>query len=141
VIYLDTSALIKLYLLETGSAKVHEVISSQDRPLPIWELQEAELFNALRLNVYWKKIGQSQAETQIELYHERKKRGLYYFPEIHRADLMKTFEKLSRETSRLGCRTMDIFHVACALQLGADLFLTFDERQRSLAKFAKLSVR
>jgi predicted nucleic acid-binding protein len=119
---------------------VQKVISEQDRPLPIWELQEAELCNALRLNVYWKKITFQQAESQIALYHERKKRGLYYFPEIQRADLMQIFQRLSHETPRFGCRTMDIFHVACAVQLGSEFFLTFDERQRALAKFAKLRV-
>ncbi len=35
---------------------------------------------------------------------------------------------------------MDILHVACAVQIGATEFLTFDERQRALARQAKLAV-
>ena len=43
MIYLDTSALIKLYFIEEGSQELNELIMAQDEPLPIWELQEAEL--------------------------------------------------------------------------------------------------
>jgi predicted nucleic acid-binding protein len=35
---------------------------------------------------------------------------------------------------RLGVRTLDTLHVACALQLKAERFWTFDERQAKLAK-------
>lgn len=140
MIYLDTSALIKLYLLEEGSESVQRRVSAQNQPLPVWEIQEAELLNALQLNVFWGKISQQQGESQIELFFERQKKGHYFFPEIHRGELMKNFRTLSRETARLGCRTMDIMHVACALQLGATSFITFDDRQRALAEFAKIKI-
>ncbi len=35
---------------------------------------------------------------------------------------------------RLGIRTLDSLHVACALELKAERFWTFDERQAKLAK-------
>jgi len=38
-----------------------------------------------------------------------------------------------RHGSTLGIRTLDSLHVACALELGADKFWTFDERQGRLA--------
>ena len=140
MIYLDTSALIKLYIREAGSEAVQGLIAAQDEPLPIWELQEAELINALRLKVFWKDITKAQAEDQIVHFEERKRRGLYYFPEIRRADLMASFRHLSQQTPRLGCRTMDILHVACALQLAPHTFVSFDLRQRTLAAQAGLSV-
>jgi len=40
--------------------------------------------------------------------------------------------------ARLGARTLDTLHVACALELKASAFWTFDERQRKLAKAAGL---
>jgi len=46
---------------------------------------------------------------------------------------MSTFCNLSRSTLRLGCRTLDILHVACAIQLKVVSFVSYDERQRSLA--------
>ncbi len=133
MLYLDTSALLKLYIREDGSDVVQAAIESQDEPLPVWELQEMELINALRLKVFWKEITKAQAERQIELFDERKAKGLYYFPRISRAVLQADFRRISAETARSGCRTLDILHVACALQLGASRFLSFDARQLELA--------
>jgi hypothetical protein len=40
----------------------------------------------------------------------------------------------------VGGSALDILHVACALILRADTFLTFDKRQAKLARAAGLSV-
>ncbi len=140
MIYLDTSALVKLYVLEAGSEFVQSCLSEQDDPLPIWELQEAELANALHLKVFRNEWTEAEAELQIEHFHSRKQRGLYVFPEIDRVELIREFHRLSRETPRTGCRTMDIFHVACALQIPSCRFLTFDGRQGKLARLAGLEM-
>ena len=140
MLYLDTSALLKLYIREPGSEAVQAHVTSQDLPLPIWEIQEAELVNALRLKAFWQEITPAQAETQIDLFQTRRKRGLYTFPQIDRNSLMKCFLHLSAETPRLGCRTMDILHVACALEIAATAFLSFDQRQNALAAHAGLKL-
>jgi hypothetical protein len=51
------------------------------------------------------------------------------------------FKKLSALKPRLGCRTMDILHVACACQLKPQLFISFDHRQQKLGEAAGLSVQ
>lgn len=140
MIYLDTSALVKLYVLEAGSAFVQSCLSGQDEPIPIWELQEAELANALHLKVFRKEWTEEEAGLQIGNFQSRRRRGLYFFPEIDRTALLRDFHQLSRETPRTGCRTMDIFHVACALQIPSCRFLTFDGRQAALARFAGLDL-
>lgn len=138
MLYLDTSSLLKLYIFEPGSEFVQSRVTSQDQPLPIWEIQRAELTNALRLKVFWKEITLDQADTQIALFENRFKRGFYAFPQIDRSSLMECLLRLGAETPRLGCRTLDIFHVACALQIGATEFLSFDQRQNALASYAGL---
>lgn len=140
MLYLDTSALLKLYIREQGSEAVQAQVESQDLPLPIWEIQEAELINALRLKVFWSEITNEQAETQIEHFQQRRRSGLYHFPEIDRHAMMLHFKVLSRETTHLGCRTLDILHVACALEIAATSFMTFDQRQQKLATFAGLRI-
>lgn len=140
MIYLDTSALLKLYIREAGSETVNSIVVAQDEPLPVWELQQAELINALRLKVFWGDIEAGEAERQIELLDQRLHRGQYFFPDVDRAELANTFRILSRETPELGCRTMDILHVACAVQLSPESFVSFDERQRSLASHVGLAV-
>lgn len=140
MIYLDTSAFLKLYIREADSKLVAECVESQDEPLPVWDLLEAELINALRLKTFWGDITPEQADGQIELFAARKKRGLYFVPDIDRIALMDNFRDLCANTPRLGCRTMDIMHVACAKRLAAQMFITFDERQRKLARTAGLAV-
>jgi len=39
-----------------------------------------------------------------------------------------------RHGAKLGVRTLDSLHVACAVELKAERFWTFDERQAKLAK-------
>ncbi len=138
MLYLDTSALLKLYVLEEGSESVHAVVRGQANPLPVWEIQEMEFTNGLWLKVFRREISKSQAETQLKLFQRRKKSGIYFYPEIHRSSLMATFERLSRRTPETGCRTMDILHVACALEVGATTFVSFDDRQRRLAARERL---
>jgi predicted nucleic acid-binding protein len=47
-------------------------------------------------------------------------------------------ELARRYGPKLNMRTLDSLHVACALELKADRFWTFDERQAKLAKAAGL---
>jgi len=41
---------------------------------------------------------------------------------------------------QLGTRTVDTLHVACALELKAERFWTFDERQAKLARARGLKI-
>jgi len=107
---------------------------AQDEPLPVWELLRAEFMNACRLKVFWKDISEPDADRLIASFDDRLKRGQYFVPEIDRSALMSSFRHMSFSTARLGCRTLDILHVACAGQLNATAFLSYDERQRALAK-------
>jgi len=140
VIYLDTSALLKLYVREDASELVQELVTSQEDPLPIWEFQQFEFMNALQLKVFWKEISPGDADRLGDLFDQRMRRGQYYCPHIDRAELMLTFRSLARWTPETGCRTMDILHVACALQIAPQIFVSFDQRQQNLARKANLNV-
>jgi predicted nucleic acid-binding protein len=45
-----------------------------------------------------------------------------------------------RHTPRLGTRSLDVLHVATAVTLGMKQFVTYDERQRALAKIVGLKL-
>jgi len=140
MLYLDTSALLKLYLREEASDWVQAQVEGQSDPLPVWELQEAEMTNALRLKVFWRDITAAQAETQLAHFRSRKDRGQYFFPELDRAALMERFRLLARHSMKLGTRTLDVMHVACACEIRAEWFISFDERPCTSAKSAGLRV-
>lgn len=140
MIYLDTSALLKLYILEADSHKVQELVMDQNDPLPVFEFQQVEFINALHLKAFWKDIAGDDIEHLIQLFDRRMRRGQYFCPLIDRTELLMTFRSLARWTPEIGSRTMDILHVACALQISPLLFVTFDQRQERLARKAGLSV-
>ena len=47
----------------------------------------------------------------------------------------------AKHAASAGQRTIDLLHVAIALEAGAKTFLSFDQRQRKLAKAAGLKVK
>ncbi len=140
MIYLDTSAFLKLYVREADSGRVQDLVTSQKEPLPVWEFQQVEMINALHLKVFWKEISADDANRLLDLFDQRLRRGQYYCPYINRAELLLTFRSLAKWTPETGCRTMDILHVACAMQLAPEAFVSFDERQLNLARKASLKV-
>ena len=52
---------------------------------------------------------------------------------LWRAALNRATELSEAHTSKLGTRSLDVLHVACAVELKSRYFLTFDIRQRKLA--------
>jgi hypothetical protein len=133
-IYLDTSALIKLYIIEAGSVLINGIITENAEPLPIWDLHIIEFHNALKLKVFRNELDEKEALHLSLLFNERKKAGIYYTPELDREEhtgLCITYTDFSAE---IGCRSLDIMHVAAASLFRADRFLTFDAKQADLAE-------
>ncbi len=52
-----------------------------------------------------------------------------------------TRELSSRHPAKIGCRTLDLVHAAAALALGATAFVTFDARQKEVARLEGLNVK
>lgn len=139
-IYLDTSALIKLYSIEDGSARVNRIVSENSTPLPIWDLHIIEFHNALKLKVFRNELTSREALHLSVLFNERKKNGIYYTPELDRKDHTELCLQYTDYSAELGCRSIDIMHVAAAFLFQADRFLTFDKKQAELAERVGLRV-
>jgi predicted nucleic acid-binding protein len=74
-------------------------------------------------------------------FAEHEDRGVFYRPQISWSDTFRYAVALSRKhTNKTGSRTLDILHVASALSIKADRFLTFDERQSKLAALAGIRI-
>jgi hypothetical protein len=76
----------------------------------------------------------------ITLYLERKRLGHYHTPYLDPMQLSELAFQLTRRTPTLGCRSLDVLHVAAARLLDAKVFLTADRRQASLAEGEGLAV-
>lgn len=139
-VYLDTGALVKLYVVEDGSDFVQKR-AARAAFLPINPLQTTELRNAVLAAGGRGAITPAAARDTLANFDEDLEAG--YFQRIHpdweklwaRAD-----ELARRHTPRVLCRTLDILHVAAAEQCGADQIITGDRRQQRLAKATGLSV-
>lgn len=140
MIYLDTSAFLKLYIREEGSELVQQVLEAQDAPVPISDVLEWEFFNALRLKVFRGELDSATVDHMMKLFDDRLLRGQYAAADLDRSLLSRDIRDLSRHSSTIGSRTLDVVHVAIAAQLKATRFVTFDDRQADLARTAGLPV-
>ena len=67
--------------------------------------------------------------------------GRYVVADLLWRATLNTAADLSRQfTRKLGCRSLDILHVAGALELKCRSFLTFDVRQQQLARGVRLKL-
>jgi predicted nucleic acid-binding protein len=67
--------------------------------------------------------------------------GVFRRAEFPEAAYRRAVSLAQRFCPTLGTRTLDTLHVACALELGAERFWTFDERQARLAEAVGLDTR
>jgi predicted nucleic acid-binding protein len=141
MLYLDTSAVLKLYLEEEGTPEVIDLVAAQSEPLPVWFLTEVEFTNAVRFKVFTTELKASEVEDLLARYHEHKVKGRFFTPAFDPVILQELSLRMTTRTPRLGCRALDILHVAAARLCEADLFVTADKRQAKLAEAEGLAVR
>ena len=132
-IYADSSFFVSLLLIDRHSQEAWRRMSSRPE---VWltPLNRAEICHAAFLHVFWKKATLVEAESALLVLDRDCVAGIWHqvsFP-------VETFVRSTGLTRRygptLGVRTLDSLHVACALELKAQRFWTFDERQARLAE-------
>ncbi len=136
-VYADTSFFVSLYTVDTHSIAARELLRSGVR---VWftPLHFGEWTHAIAQQVFHRRASAEAAEQAYRQMQEDRLGGLWVEASIPErafdvcADLARKFGP------RLGTRTLDSLHVACALELKAARFWTFDERQAKLAKAAGL---
>ena len=140
--YLDTGVLVKMYCPESDSSKAIETVAACRLPWIYTAWQELELANALRLKVFRKELSESQRRTAMGRLAEDIADGVLVRTAVDIAAVFRVAETLSSQwTPGIGCRTLDILHVAAAKVIGVRELVTFDQRQGALAKHAGLKVR
>lgn len=132
--YLETSFLASLYSADANSAAAVKYLSAIEAPFPWTAFIELELTNAIELRVFRREISGPEAGATLMKLASHIEQGVFQTVEMP-ATVYETARALSRRhTAKLGARTLDILHVAMALELGAPAFYTFDHRQSRLAQ-------
>ena len=141
MVYVDTSVIVKLYFKEEYSRNTSNWLKENDEAIPLTSLHEMELINAIHLKQFRAELTLDETRLIMSRFEEHEKCGVYYRPQldwsavfIHAIDLSK------KHTSNIGSRSLDILHVASALSINADRFLTLDDRQTGLAALAELKI-
>lgn len=142
VVYADTSYLLSLYTNDALHAAAIALLRPLQTPLLWTPFQRYEVRNAIRLQVFRRDLRQHEATEVLHEIEQDLQAGFLRAAPLVWAVVMEQAEKLSAEfTTNLGTRGLDILHVAAALALDAQVFFTFDERQKTLAAKAGLKVK
>jgi predicted nucleic acid-binding protein len=133
--YADPSALLKLYLNEPESRAMTSWRAKAGGSLAVTHHGRVELANGLGLAAYRGFIDDRIFAAALAALDDDFQQGRYVPADLLWRATLKRAEDLSRNFSRtLGTRTLDVLHVASALELGFRNFLTFDLRQQNLAR-------
>jgi len=140
--YLDSGVIVKLYVQEANSADAIRLVSSHEAPYVLTGWQALEVRNAIRLKAFRGDITPAAMTQSIAAFEQDSAANRWMRPGYTVADVEQKAKELSAgHAATLGCRTLDIIHVAAALVVGAKEFVTFDHRQAALAKAAGLTVK
>lgn len=145
--YPDTSFLCSSYRNQEHSPSADAYRESMETPLFFTSLLEFEFRQAIELQVWLhsndktRGYSRGEADRMIADWESDVASGLNrLLPFDMDAVLRLSLVYSNQRTAHGGHRTLDIFHVATAVHLRATHFLTFDERQRKLARHAGLEV-
>jgi predicted nucleic acid-binding protein len=127
MVCVDSSFLASLYAQEIHSTEAHRRVAQKPQTW-ITPLNRAELAHAFHYQVFRSRISATEAKLAWSQFEQDCARQVWL--QVDLPDAMW-------ETC-IDLRTLDSLHVACALELGADKFWTFDERQAKLAEAAGL---
>jgi hypothetical protein len=100
-----------------------------------------EIVNGICLAAFRGDITPDALRDSLSSFEEDFVEGRYFHADLLWRATLRRAGELSREhTPSLGCRSLDVLHVASALELQLRMFVTFDRRQQQLARTVGLKV-
>jgi predicted nucleic acid-binding protein len=111
-------------------------------PLIFTPLHRIEARNALRNAAARRLITENDQRGAFRQMDKDLQEGLLIHAPVEWTNVLRRADALSeKHAAANGQRTIDLLHVAIALDCGAKTFLSFDTRQRGLAMAAGLKVK
>lgn len=132
-VYLDTSALAKLYLPEVGSDDVEEALLGR-RDVIVSDLAVTELTSAVARRVRAGDLGAAEARRIYRQVSSDLAAGEFRHAEITAGAHREAERLLMGVGRRVLLRAADALHLAMAGLLGARVLVTFDGRMRAAAE-------
>ena len=139
-IYVDPSALLKLYLKGPESRAMAAWRKKIGDPLLVTHHGRVELTTGIGLAAYRGIITDKLHDAAMAALDDDFAQGRYRQGDVLWRTTLKRAAELSRKHTRsIGCRSLDVMHVASAVELEFKYLATFDVRQQRLAKAAGLT--
>lgn len=139
--YPDTSFLCAMYRSQVNSPKAAAYFAGMAGPLRVSSPLLFEFRQSTRWQVYLnsndatKGFDLPSAQAALAMLQANIGSGALMIVPVDWADVASIADRLSAQhTFTKGYRAFDILHVATAIHLGATDFLTFDGKQKQLAK-------
>lgn len=150
-VYADTSFLVRLVTEEPGTEAAMADYHRLGRPAMFYlPLHSLEVANAVRQRAFHLRRSapaseraaiKRETETALALLSKFIARRVFIESSVDMDSAIEVARALSaKHTERLGCRGFDLLHVALALELECDTFLTADRSQGALARAEGLDV-
>jgi predicted nucleic acid-binding protein len=140
--YPDTSFLLPLYMPEPSSSRVRDYVAQLDEPLIYTPFHRLETRTAIRTRSFREGVSVAAVRAIFRKIDSTLEEDiLRHAPLDWNAALREAENVAQAHVMQMGANSADLLHVACALVLDAEEFLTFDQRQAVLAKRAGLNVK
>ncbi|HOY56922.1 MAG TPA: type II toxin-antitoxin system VapC family toxin [Verrucomicrobiota bacterium] len=139
--YVDTGILAKSYVLESDSAAAIAILEAVGDPLVFSHVHALEIPNAIRLKRFRGEITAAEETAAVRAFRADVDAGRLARPDYDLPAVFIRAEGLSaKHSGGIGSRSLDLLHVAAALEAGCTTFASFDDRQRKLAALAGLKL-
>jgi predicted nucleic acid-binding protein len=133
IVYADTSFLTSSYLPDSHSIEADRRMAEGPN-LPITPFSRAECANAIYRQVFLKRVSAMDARLAWQNFEFDCRSALLQPTEFPESAWNVIVDLARRYSPTLDLRTLDALHVACAMELRAQKFWTFDDRQAKLAE-------
>lgn len=141
MVFSDTSFLCSIYREQVHSSKADRYLENRRGPLSVsglllFEFRQSVRFQMRLFSLDRKKgFGEREGNQMLRDLQEDLSGGVLKVEAVDWPDVHRIAEDLSRRyTKERGYRFADLLHVATAVHLGAERFLTFDANQKVLAE-------
>jgi predicted nucleic acid-binding protein len=117
-------------------------MAAHPQPLIFTPLHRIEVRNAFRNLAALGQMREEECRSAFHRIDDDLRQEILVHTSVTWTNIFRRADELSEaHADRHGQRTIDLLHVALALDAGARTFLSFDRRQRQLAQSAGLKVR
>lgn len=139
--YLDTGALVPLFTNEVFSEAITAYMERRGQATAISAFHRLELENAFQLKRFRGEISDDKCLAALRKVEAYATSGMLVPRPVN---WIAAFEKARQigtgVTATTGCRTLDLIHVAIAIQWDCSRFVSADERQLAAARRKGLKV-